>query len=126
VVDALRKSVKMIHLVALCTCEMDFRERVNSSQEIDVFFKIVMSYINQGPTGVKYEGYQMLDEDMLTNKNRFHVPSCDELKRFIMYELHKRPYTSHIGYQKMIMTTRRQFYWHGLKKEIVDYLAKCL
>jgi hypothetical protein len=26
----------------------------------------------------------------------------------------------------MIMTTRKQFYWHGLKRDIVDYLTKCI
>jgi hypothetical protein len=48
------------------------------------------------------------------------------LKRFIMDELHKRPYIGHPGYQKMITTTRKQFYWHGLKRDIADYLAKCI
>jgi hypothetical protein len=41
-----------------------------------------------------------------------------------MDELHKRPYTSHLGYHKMIIATRKQFYWPGLKKDIAYYLAK--
>jgi hypothetical protein len=63
---------------------------------------------------------------MLTYKNRLYIPSCDDLKRFIMDELHKRPYIGHPGYRKMITTTRKQFYWPGLKNDIADYLAKCL
>jgi hypothetical protein len=43
-----------------------------------------------------------------------------------MDELHKRPYTSHPRYQKMITTTRKQFYWPELKKDTADYFAKCL
>jgi hypothetical protein len=43
-----------------------------------------------------------------------------------MDELHKRPYIGHLGYQKMTTTTRKLFYWPGLKKDIADYLAKCL
>jgi hypothetical protein len=43
-----------------------------------------------------------------------------------MDELHIRPYTSHHVYQKMITATRKLFYWPGLKKDINDYLAKCL
>jgi hypothetical protein len=43
-----------------------------------------------------------------------------------MYEPHRRPYIGHLGYHKMITTTRKQFYCLGLKKDIVDYLAKCL
>jgi hypothetical protein len=43
-----------------------------------------------------------------------------------MDELHKRPYIGHLGYQKMVMATKKQLYWPGLKKYIVEYLAKCL
>jgi hypothetical protein len=75
---------------------------------------------------MKYGGYQMMEGGLLTDRNRLYIPDCDELKRFIMDELHKRPYTSHPGYQKMITDTRKQFYWPGLKKDIAEYLAKCI
>jgi hypothetical protein len=68
----------------------------------------------------------MVDEGLLTYRNRLYNPSCDDLKRFVMGKLHKRPYTGHPGYQEMITTTRKQFYWPGLKKDINEYLAKCL
>ena len=84
------------------------------------------SYIIQEATRIKYEGYQMLDEGLLTYKNRLYIPSRDDLKTFIMDELHKRPYTGHPGYQKIITTTRKQLYCPGLKKDIANYLAKCL
>jgi hypothetical protein len=86
VVDSLSRSMKMIHLAAVSTCEMDVRERVRNAQETDAFFKTVTSYLKQEPTGIKYEGYQMLDEGLLTYKNRLYIPSCDDLKRFIMDE----------------------------------------
>jgi hypothetical protein len=126
VVSALRRSVKIIHLAAVSTCEMDVREIVRNAQETNAFFKTVTSYLKQEPTWIKYEGYQMLDEDLLTYKNILYIPSCDDLKRYIMDELHKRPYVGHPSYQKVITATRKQFYWPGLKKYIVDYLAKCL
>jgi hypothetical protein len=69
------------------------------------------SYLNQDPTRPKYEGYHMLNQGTLS---------------FIMDELHKRPYTSHPGYQKMITTTRKIFCWPVLKKDIDNYLDKCL
>jgi hypothetical protein len=116
----------MIHLAAVSTYETDVRERVRNAQETNAFFKTVMSYLKKEPRGLKYEGYQMLDEGLLTYRNRLYIPNCDDLKRFIMDELHKIQYISHPGYQKMITTTMKQFYWPGLKRDIVDYLAKCL
>jgi hypothetical protein len=75
---------------------------------------------------MKYEGYKMLNDGLLTYNGRLYIPNCDDLKRFMMVELHKRPYIGHPSYQKMITATRKMFYWPGLKKDIVDYLAKCL
>jgi hypothetical protein len=86
----------------------------------------VTSYLQQEPPRIKYGGYQMMEGGLLTYKNILYIPDCDDLKRFIMDELHKRPYTGHPGYQKMITATRKQFYWPRLKKDITEYLAKCI
>jgi hypothetical protein len=86
----------------------------------------VTSYLKKEPTEMKYKGYQMINDGLLTYKGRLYIPNCDDLKRFIMDELHKIPYTGHPGYQKMITTTRKLFYWAEMKKDIVDYLAKFL
>ena len=40
--------------------------------------------------------------------------------------MHKPPYAGHPGYQKMITTLRKQFFWPNLKTNLVDYLSKCL
>jgi hypothetical protein len=126
VADDLSISMKNIHLEAVRTCETNVKERVRNAQETDTFFQTVTSYLEQEPTGIMYEGYQMIDGGLLTYINRLYIPYCDDLKRFIMDELHKGPYTSHPGYQKMITATRKQFYWPGLKKDIAEYLAKCI
>jgi hypothetical protein len=86
----------------------------------------VTLYLQQEPTREKYEGYQMTDEGLLTYRERLYIPNCDDLKRFIMDELHKRPYTGHPRYQKMITATRKKIYWSGLKKDVAKYLAQCI
>jgi hypothetical protein len=50
VVDALSRSMKMIHMKAVNTYEMDARERVRNSQETDAFFKTITSYLRKEPT----------------------------------------------------------------------------
>jgi hypothetical protein len=57
VVDALSRSMKTIHLAAVSTCETNIKERVKNAQETDTFFQTVTSYLEQEPTGIKYEGY---------------------------------------------------------------------
>jgi hypothetical protein len=126
VVDALSRSMKTIHLAAVSTCETDVKERIKNAQEIDPFVQTVTMYLQQEPAEVKYEVYQMTEGGFLTYRNRFYISTCDDLKRFIMDELHKRPYSGHPGYQKMITATKKQFYWLVLKKDITKYLAKCI
>jgi hypothetical protein len=118
--------MKTIHLAIVSTCETDVKERVRNAQGTDPFFQTVTSYLQQEPTGIKYGDYQMMEEGLLTYRSRLYIPDCDDLKRFILDELHERPYSSHPGYHKMITATRRQFYWPGLKKDIAEYLAKCI
>jgi hypothetical protein len=126
VADALSRSMKTIHLVAVSTCETDVKNRVRNEQETDSFVQNVTLCLQQEPAGVKYEGYQITEGGLLTYRDRLYIPNCDDLKRFIMDELHKRPYTGHPGYQKMITATQKQFYWPGLKKDIAKYLAQCI
>jgi hypothetical protein len=57
VVDALNRSMKMIHLVEVSTCKTDVKNRVINAQEIDSFVQTVTLHLQQEPTGEKYEGY---------------------------------------------------------------------
>jgi hypothetical protein len=36
------------------------------------------------------------------------------------------PYDGHTGYQKTIAAIKSQYYWLGMKKEVVDFIVKCL
>ena len=73
VVDALSRSIKMIHIASVSTCETNVRERVRNAPKTDVFFKTVTSYLRKEPTGIKYEGYPMLEEGLLTYKNKLYI-----------------------------------------------------
>jgi hypothetical protein len=44
----------------------------------------------------------------------------------ILREMHNVPYAGHPGYQKTIVVVKRQYYWPGMKKEVVYFIAKCL
>jgi hypothetical protein len=59
-------------------------------------------------------------------RGRIYVPNSQELKNIILGEIHNVPYVGHLGYQKTIATLKSQYYWPGMKKEVVDFIAKCL
>jgi hypothetical protein len=54
------------------------------------------------------------------------VPNSQELKSLILKRMHNVPYVGHPGYQKTITVVKSQYYWPGMKKEVVKFIAKCL
>jgi hypothetical protein len=41
-------------------------------------------------------------------------------------EMHNVPYVGHLDYQKTIAVIKSQYFWPCMKKEVVDYIARCL
>ena len=53
--------------------------------------------------------------------------SNDEaIKKQILYEAHNTPYTIHLGTTKKCRDLKKNFWWIGIKKNVVDYVARCL
>jgi hypothetical protein len=46
-----------------------------------------------------------------------------ELRNLVLKEMHDVPYAGHPGYQKMITAVRSQFFWPGMKKDVVYYIS---
>jgi len=55
-----------------------------------------------------------------------YVLNCSELKKLILREFHVNPYWGHLGYQKTLMEVKKFYYWHNLKKEVEEFVARCL
>jgi hypothetical protein len=48
------------------------------------------------------------------------------LRNLVLKEMHNVPYTGHPGYQKTITVVRGQYFWPGMKRDVTDYLARCM
>ncbi|KAK1679753.1 hypothetical protein QYE76_040601 [Lolium multiflorum] len=66
-----------------------------------------------------------VDEGVLWYNGRLCVPSDSELKQVILKEAHDTLYSIHPGGTKMYQDLKEQFWWHGMKREIGSYIAKC-
>jgi len=71
-------------------------------------------------------GYEINAKKLLIYRKRIYVPNQKHLKNLILDEYHKIPYASHPENQKMISALWNEFLWPGMKKEVAEYLAKCL
>jgi hypothetical protein len=60
------------------------------------------------------------------HKNKIYVSSSGELRNLVLKEMHDVPYVGHLGYQKIITAVRSQFFWLGMKNDVVDYICRCM
>ena len=67
----------------------------------------------------------MDDFGILWSKDILYVPDGGDIWSNILMEFHRAPYSGHPGYQKMISTVKRHFFWPKLKADIAMFIAKC-
>jgi hypothetical protein len=70
--------------------------------------------------------YAIKEDGLLMHKNIIYVPSSGELRNLVLKEMHNVPYVGHIDYHKTITTVIKQLFWLGMKKDVVDYIARCM
>jgi hypothetical protein len=73
----------------------------------------------------KAPGFTEDEEGVLWYNRRLCVPSDSELKQVLLQEAHATLYSIHPGGTKMYQDLKEQFWWHGMKREIGSYIAKC-
>ena len=54
---------------------------------------------------------------------RLYVPQVDEVKQRLLDEVHRSKYTIHPGSTKMYKDLKRNFWWRGMKRDIVEHVA---
>ncbi|KAG8481693.1 hypothetical protein CXB51_026582 [Gossypium anomalum] len=66
------------------------------------------------------------EHDCLRFHNRIYVPNISKLKELILRETHDSPFALHPGGIKMYRDLRELYWWPGMKRDIVEFVAKCL
>ena len=68
----------------------------------------------------------MEEDGILTYNNRIYIPNIADLRRVVMDEIHQVPYPGHPRYHKTVATARKQYVWPGMKKDIAEYISRCM
>jgi hypothetical protein len=58
--------------------------------------------------------------------NTYPTPKCQELENMALREMHNVPYVGYLRYRKTIAVVKSQFFWLVMKKEVADYISRCL
>ncbi|KAK5785212.1 hypothetical protein PVK06_039771 [Gossypium arboreum] len=59
-------------------------------------------------------------------KNRICVPKNDELIQKILHEAHNGCLAVHPGSTKMYNDLKKMYWWSGMKRDISEFVSKCL
>ncbi|KAK8503669.1 hypothetical protein V6N12_024841 [Hibiscus sabdariffa] len=97
-------------------------EEIKAKQQLDESLFPIMRQVEHGSTSV----YSFDRDGILCFKGRYCVPDDEELKQAILKEVHSSPYAMHLGGDKMYQNLKGRYRWFGMKKDISDYVAKCL
>jgi hypothetical protein len=89
-------------------------------------YRDLVAKLQQGKMPQKVENYKLETDGILLYKNINYVPNVQDLKLMILNEMHNVPYAGHPRYQKNVATFKSHYFWPGMKKEIVEYIARCM
>ncbi|KAJ4701059.1 Retrotransposon protein, putative, Ty3-gypsy subclass [Melia azedarach] len=70
--------------------------------------------------------FLLKDDEMLVMGSRLCVPNDLELKKQILEEAHSSAYVMHPGSTKMYRNLREHYWWQGMKREIAEFVSRCL
>jgi len=59
-------------------------------------------------------------------KDGICVPNNEEIKKMILEEAHKNKLSMHPCTTKMYQDLKTMFWWPKMKREVAQYVAKCL
>jgi hypothetical protein len=65
-------------------------------------------------------------DGILLYENIVYIPNVQDLKLAILREMHNVTYARHSGYQKTVTIVKSHYFWSGMKREIVEYIAICM
>ena len=70
--------------------------------------------------------FAIRNDGALVIGSRLCVPAAEELKGQILGEAHSSAYAMHPGSTKMYRTLKEYYWWSGMKREVAEYVSKCL
>jgi hypothetical protein len=75
---------------------------------------------------LKLKEYKIKEDRVHMHKNKIYVPSFGELRNLVLKKMNNLPDVEHPSYQKTISAIRSQYFFPGMKKDVVEYISRCM
>jgi hypothetical protein len=126
VANALNRKLHELHATTISIYRIEMKDRILEATNTDLQYRILVAKLQQHQRPQTKESYTLGTNGLLMYKNRVYVPNVQELKLAILKEIHNVAYVGHPGYQKTVAAVKSHYFWPGMKKEIVEYIARCM
>ncbi|KAD4180551.1 hypothetical protein E3N88_29142 [Mikania micrantha] len=125
VADALsrKERVKPLRVRAMgMTVQTSLRDKIIQAQQESVDRGNLKKELDCGAE----KQFETKPDGVIYYQNRIWIPAVAELRKFIFDEAHKTKYSVHPGADKMNQDLRGFYWWPGMKKDIAEYVGRCL
>jgi hypothetical protein len=99
------------------TLEQDIRKGQKDDEKINEIRQLIIDG--------KGKDFREDAEGVIWFKDILCVPDIKPIRELILKEAHETTYSIHPGSEKMYQDLKKRFWWYGMKREIVEYVAVC-
>ena len=86
-----------MHVASLSICQSYLKQQI-VNHVANELYEQVKDKLQQQSLEKRYEGYKLEEDGLLTYKGRIYIPNVAYLRRVVMDEIHKAPYSVYPGY----------------------------
>jgi hypothetical protein len=126
VVDALNMRAHELHIATISMYMIDLKDKIIATTNSDQEYLKIKEKLQQDNLQQKFKYYEVQEDGILMYRGKIYVSNSSELKNTVLREIHNVSYVGNPGYHKTIAVVRSQYIWPGMKKEVANYIARCL
>ncbi|KAL0534336.1 hypothetical protein IC582_028626 [Cucumis melo] len=128
VADALSRKVS--HSAALIIRQAPLHRDLEWAEIVVSVGAVTMQLAQLTKRGLAEEGqaveFSISYDGGLLFERRLCVPSDSAVKTELLSEAHSSPFSMHPGSTKMYQDLKRVYWWRNMKREVVEFVSKCL
>ena len=100
----------------------DLKQMIVNGQKDDAKLQEIVQLVSIGDK----TDYAIDESGGLLYKSRLCVLNVMDLRKKILYESQNTVFTMHLESNKMYQDMKQYYWWRGMKKDISEYVSKCL
>ena len=112
----------MVESLANLTIQPTIFDGMKRAQALDPELVHIMERIREE----NETNFTLSEDGILHLEGRLCVPNDVDIRKQILSKAHDTPYSVHPGATKMYQGLREHFWWNGMKRDVAEYVSKCL